>query len=289
MTRPLTLRRLQEKLFGLPAWNASQITDEWFRAHFDYAANVAHSWLTPSLDLSRARLLNFGCGDGITDLALALRHGATSIHGIDIRREYNKLPHIAREQLGMTRLPAALSFETITPNAPLAGCIGGVDGILSWSTFEHVQRDKVLPILADLHACLRPGGVFFLQIEPLFYSPWGSHLRRYNDVPWHHLTTSEEELWRAIQSHKGPLDPAEVDFGFADFGVDGYKQFVFKEYQALNRLTADELVDIARQAGFEVLREERRHVDMPIPQALQNRHPEDWLRNNEIFLLLGKR
>jgi hypothetical protein len=63
---------------------------------------------------------------------------------------------------------------------------------------------------------------------------------------------------------------------------------VFKEYQALNRLTADELIDIARQAGFEVLREERRHVDMPIPEALQGRYPEDWLRNNEILLLLGK-
>jgi hypothetical protein len=188
----------------------------------------------------------------------------------------------------MSRIPAALSFETIVPNSPLAGRHAGYDGLLSWSTFEHVQRDKVLPILADLHACLRPGGVFFLQIEPLFHSPWGSHLRRYDDMPWHHLMASEEELWNTIEKHEGPLDAAEVDFGFADFGADGYKRFVFKEYQALNRLTADELIDIARQAGFEVLREERRHVDMPIPEALQGRYPEDWLRNNEILLLLGK-
>jgi hypothetical protein len=130
--------------------------------------------------------------------------------------------------------------------------------------------------------------VFFLQIEPLFHSPWGSHLRRYDDVPWHHLLASEEELWSIIEKHEGPLDAAEVDFGFADFGVDGYKRFVFKEYQALNRLTADELVDIARQAGFEVLREERRQVDMAIPEALAGRYPEEWLRNNEILLLLGK-
>jgi len=217
-----------------------------------------------------------------------LRHGATSIHGVDIRQEYAKLPRIAREQLGMSRIPAALTFETIPPGAPLAGRRPLVDGIMSWSTFEHVQRDQLLPILKDLHACLRPGGFFFIQIEPLFYSPYGSHLRRYDEVPWHHLLTSEEALWKVIEDHDGPIDAAEVDFGFADFGVDGYKRFVFKEYQALNRLTADELVEFTAAAGFHVVRQERRNVEMEIPAELRGRYPDEWLLNNEIFLLLSK-
>ena len=188
----------------------------------------------------------------------------------------------------MARIPAALSFETITPGAPLAGRHAGVDGIMSWSTFEHVQHDQLLPILRDLHACLRAGGVFFLQIEPLFFSPFGSHLRRYIDVPWQHLLVPEDDLWRAIEAHQGTIDAQEVDFGFADFGVEGYKRFVFKEYQQLNRLTADELVDLAVQAGFSVLRQERRRVDMAVPAALHGRYPDDWLTNNELLLLLGK-
>jgi len=280
--------RLQEKLWGIAPWDAKQITDEWFRAHFDYASDVVNHWVGSALDLRTAKLLNFGCGDGITDLSLVLRHGATAIHGVDIRQEYAKLPRIAREQLGMSRIPAALTFETIQPGAPLAGRRPLVDGIMSWSTFEHVQRDQLLPILKDLHACLRPGGFFFIQIEPLFYSPYGSHLRRYDDVPWHHLLTSEEALWKVIEDHDGPIDAAEVDFGFADFGVDGYKRFVFKEYQALNRLTADELVDFTVAAGFHVVRQERRHVQMEIPAELRGRYPDDWLLNNEIFLLLSK-
>ena len=280
--------RLREQIFGLAPWDAERITDEWFRAHFGYAADVAHQWVGGALDMRTAKLLNFGCGDGITDLALVLRHGATAIHGVDVRREYAKLPGIAHEQLGMARIPAALTFETIMPGAPLADRHAGVDGIMSWSTFEHVQRDQLLPILRDLHACLRPGGVFFIQIEPLFYSPFGSHLRRYIDAPWHHLLVTEDVLWGAIETHQGPMDAAEVDFGFADFGVEGYKRFVFKEYQQLNRLTADELVALSRQAGFEVIREERRHVDLPVTPALLERYPEDWLRNNEVFLLLGK-
>lgn len=280
--------RLQERLWGLAPWDAQKISDEWFRAHFEYAADVVNGWIGNELDLPAARLLNFGCGDGITDLALVLRHGATAIHGVDVRQEYAKLPRIAREQLGMARIPAALTFETIAPAAPLAPRHRGVDGIMSWSTFEHVQRDQLAPILQDLHACLRPGGYFFIQIEPLFYSPFGSHLRRYDDVPWHHLLVPEDALWDIIQAHDGPIDAAEVDFGFADFGVEGYKRFVFKEYQALNRLTADELVAFTAAAGFTVVRQERRNIDIPIPDALRGRYPDDWLLNNEILLLLRK-
>ena len=280
--------RLQERLWGLAPWDAERITDEWFRAHFDYAADVVQHWVGGALDLPTARLLNFGCGDGITDLALMLRHGATAIHGVDIRREYAKLPRIAREQLGMSRIPAGMTFETITPGAPLAGKRPLVDGIMSWSTFEHVQRDQLAPIFSDLYACLRPGGYFFIQIEPLFYSPFGSHLKRYDDVPWHHLLATEAELWKIIQEHQGPIDASETDFGFADFGVDGYKKFVFSEYRALNRLTADELVELTTSVGFQVVRQERRSLNMDIPPVLRGRYPDELLLNNEIFLLLGK-
>ncbi|GAB2455461.1 hypothetical protein GCM10027082_02490 [Comamonas humi] len=284
------LAQLREKQLGLlPAYDDSRITDEWFRAHFHYAADVVQQWLGSVVDLGNARLLQFGCGDGITDLALVLRHGALAIHGIDVRQEYAKLPRIAAQQLDMQRMPAALTFQTIQPAEPLAGQAPLYDGIMSWSTFEHVQRDQLLPILRDLYACLKPGGHFFLQIEPLFYSAYGSHLRRYDEIAWHHLLVDEDALWRVIEAYDGELSPDEVDFGFADFGAEGYKRFVFKEYQELNRLTADELVEIACAAGFAVARQERRHYEpAPIPEALLQHYPRELLSNNEIFLLLQR-
>jgi hypothetical protein len=282
------IARLQERLLGIAPWDAGHITDEWFRAHFEYAADVVNHWVGSVLAMPSARFLNFGCGDGITDLSLVLRYGATSIHGVDVRREYQKLPRIAREQLGMQRVPVALTFETIQSGDALAQAGVQYDGIMSWSTFEHVRRDQLATILADLHACLRPGGYFFIQIEPLYFSPYGSHLRRYDDTPWHHLLATEDALWKVIENHQGPIDPAEVDFGFADFGVEGYKRFVFNEYKALNRLTADELVQFAKGAGFSVAREERRTVDLEVPEGLLSQYPRDWLVNNEIFLLLRK-
>lgn len=277
------------KLRGLPAWDAERISDEWFRAHFSYAADVVHSWLEGAVDLRTAKVMNFGCGDGITDLGLALRHGAQHIHGIDIRQEYAKLGRLAQAQLGLAQLPKGLTFQTIEPSQPLAAQCGGMDAIVSWSTFEHVQRDQILPILQDLYACLRPGGYFFLQIEPLYYSAFGSHLGRYDPLPWHHLLVSDDELWKVIQACDAPLNPDEVDFGFADFGPDGYKRFVFKEYQELNRMTADELIDWVQQAGFRVARQEVRHYEpAPVPEVLLSRYSRELLTNNEIFLLLTK-
>lgn len=45
---------------------------------------------------------------------------------------------------------------------------------------------------------------------------------------------------------------------------------------------------LAAEAGFRVLRQERRQVDLPIPESLRGQYPETLLRNNEILLLLGK-
>lgn len=279
--------RLLQQLWGLPASNAAQISDEWFRAHFHYATDVVNQWLGRVLDWRSAKVLSFGCGDGITDLSLVLRYGARDIHGIDIRREYAKLRGIAKQQLGMSRLPAGLHFETIKPGASLSARLR-VDGIFSWSTFEHIQKDQLEAIASDLYETLKPGGHFFLQIEPLFYSPYGSHLRRYDSVPWHHLRATDDELWAVIDAHQGEIDGAERDFGFDDFGVEGYKKFVFNEYQTLNRLTADELVALMTGVGFTLVRQERRRTDLPIPDELRGRYPEDDLLTNEIFLLLGK-
>ncbi len=114
------IARLQERLLGVAPWDAGQITDEWFRAHFEYAADVVNHWVGGVLDIPKSRFLNCGCGDCITDLSLALRYGATSIHGVDVRREYQKLPRIAREQLGMQRVPVALA-----PQEAAAGLLSG--------------------------------------------------------------------------------------------------------------------------------------------------------------------
>lgn len=284
------LRRLRERFRGMAPWDASKISDEWFRIHFEYAADVTHQWIGSVVDVKQSRLLQFGCGDSVTDLGIVLRHGACSIHCVDVMEGYRKLPGVAQSQLGMARLPAALSFQTIQPGEVLASQRPLYDGIMSWSVFEHVSREHVLPILRDLYQCLKPGGYFFLQIEPLYYSAYGSHLRRFSEVPWHHLLVSDEELWNAVQAHRDEIKADEADLALEDLGMDKYKRYIFDEYQVLNKLTADELVNLVKQAGFDVLREKRGDTEptAPIPEVLLQRYPRDVLVNNEIFLLMQR-
>ncbi len=284
------IHQIQEKLWGIAPWDSQRMTDVWIRGHFEYAADVVHEWLGSVLDLKQSRILEFGCGDSVTDLALVLRYGATSIHCVDVLEGYRKLPEVARTQLGMTRLPMALTFQTIQPGEPLAGQRPLYDGIASWSVFEHVYREQLLPILRDLLQCLRPGGYFFLQIEPLFYSAYGSHLRRFSEQPWHHLLVDEEALWQAVQSYQDEVKADEADLALDDLGLEKYKRYIFDEYKVLNKVTADELVDLVQQAGFEIVREQRRHFEPPseIPERLLASYPREWLTNNEIFLLLQR-
>ena len=95
---------------------------------------------------------------------------------------YEKLPRIARQQVGLQRLPAALSFQTIAPGTSLRGMAPPYDTLMSWSSVECVQPDLLLPILQDLPACLPAawGGFFPAGRSALYYSAFGSHLGRYD-------------------------------------------------------------------------------------------------------------
>ena len=46
---------------------------DWFFKHFDHAARTTASYLLGDSPLLRGRILDVGCGDGITDLGIALR------------------------------------------------------------------------------------------------------------------------------------------------------------------------------------------------------------------------
>src|ERR1039457_4202330 len=50
---------------GVAPVASKQVTDPWFRDHFDHAASIVETWLRPEIDLQNAVLLDFGCGDGI--------------------------------------------------------------------------------------------------------------------------------------------------------------------------------------------------------------------------------
>ena len=273
----------------LPPWSDERITDEWFASHFRYAADVVHEALSAVCDPASSTLLDFGCYDGITGLGLVLRHRWRRVVGVDVDPGFEALPRLAREQIRVERLPRALEFRRIEPSESLRG-IGRVDAVMSWSVFEHVERSILDRVVADFHTVLAPGGYCFLQVDPLFFSPQGSHLGRFATAPWAHLRMAEDELESFVMAAApGTVPPDEITEQFRSMSFDEYKRFIFRHYRELNRVTADELLALFARNGFDLVWEKRRRTAEPIPDELAGRYDEDLLRTCEIFALFRAR
>ncbi len=267
------------------AWKEDEISDEWFVSHFRYAADVVHDALSPLLDPSASSLLDFGCYDGITGLGLMLRHRWKRVIGVDIDPGFDALPRLARGQIRLERLPRGLEFRRIEPRESLAP-IGRVDAIMSWSVFEHVEREILDRVVADFHSVLAPGGYCFVQIDPLFFSPQGSHLGRFAAQPWAHLRMADDELERFVMAAAPETVPAdEITEQFRSMPFDDYKRFIFRHYRELNRITADELLAVFARNGFDLVWEKRRRATESIPDELVGRYDADLLTTCEIFAL----
>ncbi|MEO7064452.1 MAG: class I SAM-dependent methyltransferase [Dokdonella sp.] len=172
---------------------------DWFYKHFDHAARTTASYLLGDSPLLKGRILDVGCGDGITDLGIALRHKPHELIGIDPFRGYERLPEIIeRAQLPLKHLPDNLRFLPASANAiPFSD--DSFDVVLSWGSFEHIVGGYA-QALAEVRRVLRPGGL--LMAHPgLFYSDVGNHLGEFGfakDEPYVHLKRSREWLRKQI-------------------------------------------------------------------------------------------
>ena len=268
-------------------WRGDLIKDAWFDAHFNYATDVVAEWVGADR-LASSHTLDFGCGDGITALGLMLRHNAKQFTGIDISQTHRGLRALAQREIGLTALPPQLRFQRIK-----AGEIFKLkqpcDLIISWSTFEHIEVPYLDGVLRNLHQVLADDGLFFLQINPLYYSPVGSHLGRFELPDWAHLLWTPAQVVDAVMAYQGsiPADETEENFHKRDFNT--YKQFVLNEYNTLNRITTGALVQHLNASGFEVVREAFGQVDKAPPDALLARFAHHDLVTDEVRLLLRKR
>jgi len=264
-------------------WRDDAIRDAWFESHFHYAADVVHGQLSKYCDPAQSTVLDFGCYDGITALALALRHRWRKVIGVDIDPGFEALPRLARSELGLRRLPANVKYEHIRPGASLRS-YGPLDVVMSWSVFEHVDRPLLDTVVADLRAALRPGGLCFVQIDPLYYSPSGSHLGRFAVQPWAHLLRDDAALRALVMSAKvEDVPPDEITEQFRSRTFAEYQEFIFQHYLELNRITADELVALHTRNGFVLEHEIRHRTQLEVPSELLGKYAQEDLVTHEVI------
>ena len=108
--------------------------------------------------------------------------------------------------------------------------------------FEHVSQEVVASRLRNIKSLLRPNGVVFIQVSPLYYSSEGSHMKPWIPLPWAHLLQQSSRFEEQLMARVA--DPREAEI-------------LWMVYKTLNKMTAPQLRRKMEEAGFDILRDYR--------------------------------
>jgi SAM-dependent methyltransferase len=215
--------------------------DDWFHRHFDHAARTVSGYMLGDSPLLQGRILDVGCGDGITDLGLALHCEPQRLVGIDPFGAFRNLPQImAENHIPADALPSCLEFAAEDGNQlPFAD--DSFDVVISWGSLEHIAGGHA-PCLAQIRRVLRDGGLFFAH-PGLYYSNYGHHLGEFSSEPFVHLRRSPEDLRQLVLSK----EPQRIDRSGHVATSAEYWQW----YLELNKITVSGFEQELRALGFE--------------------------------------
>jgi SAM-dependent methyltransferase len=200
----------------------------------------------------RGAFLDIGCGTG-NGVVAALASGARCAVGIDIDLglfahdiDFDEFPDICRKFGADPRRAVLIEGDLLSLRFRPAT----FDYCLMFDSAEHLpQPHRFIERAYDL---LAEGGCFVIDASPLYYSATGHHMFDLFDGvqdPWPHLMPGFEQRARAL----------------------GANDWLMSCYRTLNRVTADELYDACRRAGFTVLKENRQAESAELA-ALLDRH-----------------
>lgn len=227
----------------------------WFWDHYEQAASEVISFLE-GVTLEGQAVADVGCGDGIIDLGLVHKGKPSLLRGFDVNpTDTGHLLRRASEEGVCNQLPDNLHFEQSEPKQ-IPADTHTYDVVVTWSAFEHIAEP--VSILGEIHRIMRPDGVLFLQLWPLYYSSAGSHLWDWFNEPYPHLMRHEDEIAREMRGN--PKPSAE------------WTEYMLGEYRHLNRITIDELQRSILAAGMAVRKFELLTGAVSVPPELQ-RYP----------------
>ena len=242
------------------------------RLKFNDLPSFLSHWLSPYGGLAGKRVLDFGCGSGFSAAGIAILGGADLVVGVDINAKSNNCLPFLSEQLGITDLPTNLQFEEVKPGQTTS--FESFDCIFSWSVFEHVDERIFSSILKSLVEKLTLGGLFFVQISPLYFSPEGGHLWAIGYNTWEHLTNQTANV--------------EVDISSAEHLLPEQKASLIGMFKTLNRITADDLIERFTASGLTLLTQQRDKTELDYPESLARAYTHDALSTYQIVALFMK-
>jgi len=241
-------------------------TDLAFRTRAVSEYERISAWIGNIVDLGNARILDFGCGQGIATASFALRHPQAAVTGFDIAPvDVDHLARLVKAQVGCG-LPPNLNFESAKDGRLPSG---EYDLIVAWSVFNHVPENQMVETFEKLKSELRPNGLLFLQIAPLYFSAEGSLLYKYFKSPWHHLQLPLDTLREGVFAK-----------GMTETQTREWQQFL-----GLNRLTGEDILGRASAAGLKRRRALYSKTNLVPPPRLSRLYNLDALVTNEVTAL----
>jgi SAM-dependent methyltransferase len=221
----------------------------WWDDHYDEAAQQIVDFLADAaVPLAGIAMADIGSGDGIIDLGVLQKAEPARIVGYDVTATDREALQRLATDAGLEELPGEdrLAFvESEARRIPAASA--SFDVAYSWSTFEHVSQPTAM--LAEVRRILRPHGVFFLQIWPLYHSLHGGHLWYSIREAFPHLRMSADEIRERVEGRPA-TDP---------------RRDAWDEFQSLNRLTLDELDRSLLMAGLRPVKVELMSETVHLP------------------------
>ena len=157
-TPPRRRSSLLVRLLGFPAT----------LIHGDTLVRDRWNWLRARLPVTRngELVLDVGCGSGAFSIGAA-RRGYRCL-GLSWDAENQE---IARERASMCRAPGAdFEIQDVRFLDRRPDLVGRFDVVLCLENIEHILDDRKL--VADIAACLRPGGRLLLTTPNLMYRPF---------------------------------------------------------------------------------------------------------------------
>ncbi|MBL0142979.1 MAG: class I SAM-dependent methyltransferase [Betaproteobacteria bacterium] len=178
--------------------------EDWFFRHFDHASATVMSYMLADSPLQKGRILDVGCGDGITALGVALRTGCEELVAIDPFRGFDRLPEILRaNHLPGDTIPKRVKYLGEDANfLPFAD--DSFDVVISWAAVEHFAGGY-LQAMREMKRVLRSDGLLFIH-PGLYYCNAGHHLAEYSSEPFFHLRKSREQIRELVFSAKAKYE-----------------------------------------------------------------------------------
>lgn len=226
---------------------------QWFRDHFEQSPDEIIAFLGgDGISLEGRAVADIGCGEGIMDLALAIKGSPKRLTGFDINlTDSEDLLRRARHYGAADALPDNLEFKA-SEATRLPVPDGSYDIVVSWSAFEHVAEPERL--LMEIRRVLRPHGVLMIQLWPFYFSEHGSHLWHWFPDGFVNLTHNPEEVEAQLRADT-ETDPEWIEAKLRD-------------YRELNRLTVDGLQRAILASGMYVTKLELLSHPIHLSRAL---------------------